>query len=158
MQDHFHSKKLPSAHEIIKGIVGALVVGFLLYSDRVLSWYQALPWQVTWSGAGVSGVIAAITIYCVRRWPSKIQPHREVIQESLGDIRFAIFAFVFVGVGDDFYQLDVFLSRFYLNWATWGCIRVPSASNGDYSRTTIRAVELGRQTGSLRVQDRSKVD
>ncbi len=110
---------MPSAREIIRGIVGALVVGFLLSSDRILSWYQVLPWQVTWSGAGVSGVIAAITIYCVRRWPSRIQPHREVIRESLGDIRFALFAFVFIGVGDDFYQLDLFLSRFYLNWGTW---------------------------------------
>ncbi len=110
---------MPSAREIIRGIVGALVVGFLLYSDRILSWYKDLPWQATWSGAGVSGVIAAITIYCVLRWPSKIQLHREVIRESLGDIRFALFAFVFVGVGDGFYQLDVFLSRFYLNWATW---------------------------------------
>jgi hypothetical protein len=116
VQDHFDSEKLPSTSEQ----VGAgVIVLFVLFGDKILSWYIELPWYVTWSGAGVAGVIMTIFILCTRRWPSKIRPHRELIREGLEDVKFTLFAFVFVGGSDVFLKLETFLFSFYLYPGPW---------------------------------------
>ena|SRR5713101_4726690 len=84
---------------------------------------QGLPWQITWAAVGVVGVIVGLTVYIARHWPDKIRPHRETILSGLGQVRFAIFAFLFVGFGDVFLKLDSFLISFYAYpgvWLTFG--------------------------------------
>ena len=111
--------KLPSFREIARGLVGLFLAAFLIYSDKILSWYQALPLVVNWSASAiVCGILLILGDY-IRRHPRKIKPHTKPLQEAVGDVRFALFTFIFVGVGDSFYKLDVFLYSFYLYWGTW---------------------------------------
>ena len=100
--------------------IGAGVVAlFVLFGDKILSWYIGFPWFVTWGGAGVVGVILTIFIYVIRRWPSKIRPHADALKKGLEDVRFALFSFIFVGVSDVFYKLDAFLFNFYTYPGPW---------------------------------------
>ena len=63
--------------------------------------------------------ILAVFTYCARRWPAKIEPHRDIVREGLGQIQFALFSFAFVGIGDVFYKLDIFMISFYMNPGAW---------------------------------------
>jgi len=104
----------------IQGKIGAVTVGlFVLFGDKILAWYIGLPWQVTWSGVGVVGVFIIVLKILIRKWPSKIRAHREALRKGLDDIRFALFSFVFVGVSDVFYKLDLFLFSFYTYPGPW---------------------------------------
>lgn len=56
---------------------------------------------------------------CARTWPAKIRPHREVLLRGIEDVKFTLFAFVFVGVSDVFYKLDTLLFSFYQYPGPW---------------------------------------
>jgi hypothetical protein len=103
-----------------KGKTGAAVVAlFVLFGDRILSWYMGLsPWE-TWSGAGVVGLIMLAFIRFVKKHPDRIRPHRDAIKAALADIKFSLFAFVFVGLSDVFYNLDRFLFSFWMYPGPW---------------------------------------
>jgi hypothetical protein len=112
-----------SIRKSLKQMGTIIFFGFLLYNDRLFEWYKGLPWQITYGAVGVVGLIVGITVYIARHWPEKVRPHRELILSGLGQIRFAIFAFLFVGFGDVFLKLDQFLISFYMYpgvWITFG--------------------------------------
>jgi hypothetical protein len=108
-----------SKRGIIRSIGRLIFVLFLLYSDRILSFYTSLPLLVTWSGATVAIAALFVLTYCARRWTAKIEPYRDIIREGLGQIQFALFSFAFVGIGNVFYKLDVFMILFYMNPGAW---------------------------------------
>jgi hypothetical protein len=123
-----------------RGEIGAgIIVLFVLFGDKILSWYVGLPWQVTWSGAGIVDAIMIIFVLCARRWPSKIRPHRELLRKGLEDIKFTLFAFVFIGVSDVFYKLDTLLFSFYLYpgpWIIWGSKQSSSSTSRDFNTSS----------------------
>jgi hypothetical protein len=103
-----------------KGKIGAAIVAlFVLFGDRILSWYMQLPLWETWSGAGVVGLFILGFIRFVKKYPDKIRPHKDAIKAAIGDVKFSLFAFVFVGVSDMFYKLDTFLFSFWMYPGPW---------------------------------------
>jgi hypothetical protein len=119
----FSLRDLASISKPLKQIGTVIFFGFLLYNDRLFEWYKGLPWQITWGALGVVGVIVGVIVYIARRRPEMVRPHREMILSGLGQVKFAIFSFLFVGFGDAFLKLDSFLISFYAYpgvWITFG--------------------------------------
>ncbi len=96
------------------------VVLSLLGEERAYGWLRYAPFPLNWEAAIVfSSCLVSFILLWKRRYPENFQLHRQTLRAIFGEAFDSLWTYLFVGVLDVFWVLDLVLVPVIWFWGVW---------------------------------------